>query len=172
HLYLDYEDGQWPEVHTVLFSPGTHDWEEKEIRVHPAQPVKSALVLLEFHQPGGAAWFDDISLTCGQDGGVNLLAASGFEDDDPAAAAAEAMSADYESRVQSLLEAVELAAGSDAPTDSLPAIEEPIEALVGSIAAKGVTPYFRRELRDLGEARGTLRLCAEISGTRASGERP
>ncbi len=29
HLYLDYQDGQWPEVHTALFSPGTHDWERR-----------------------------------------------------------------------------------------------------------------------------------------------
>ncbi len=51
HLYLDYQDGQWPEVHTVRFSPGTHDWEEKSIRVEPTRPVKTAMVLLEFHQP-------------------------------------------------------------------------------------------------------------------------
>ena len=65
HLYLDYQDGQWPEVHTALFSPGTHDWEEKRLRVEPKRPVKTAMVLLEFHQAQGAAWFDDLSLCSG-----------------------------------------------------------------------------------------------------------
>ena len=83
HLYLDYQDGQWPEVHTVLFSPGTHDWEEKSVRVAPARPVKTAMVLLEFHQPQGAAWFDDVSLCSGdraraQPAGCRRLRGRGF----------------------------------------------------------------------------------------------
>jgi hypothetical protein len=62
HLYIDYQDGEWPEVHTINFSPGTHDWEEVKIEVTPDKPVATAMVLLEFHQPEGKVWFDDISL--------------------------------------------------------------------------------------------------------------
>ena len=78
HLYLDYQDGQWPEVHTAPFSPGTHDWEEQSLHVEPARPVKTAMVLLEFHQPQGAAWFDDLWLSSGDGTERNLLAAPQF----------------------------------------------------------------------------------------------
>ena len=43
------------------------------------------MVLLEFHQPQGAAWFDDLSLSSGNGPQGNLLAASGFEEEDSAA---------------------------------------------------------------------------------------
>ena len=36
HLYLDYQDGAWPEVHTVAFSFDLHDWEERTIEVMPS----------------------------------------------------------------------------------------------------------------------------------------
>lgn len=122
HLYLDYQDGRWPEVHTVLFSPGTHDWEEKGIRVEPTRPVKTALLLLEFHQPQGAAWFDDLSLSSGSGSAHNLLAAPGFEDEDSAAAEAQAIGAGYENQVQSLLTSLAAATTSATPAEMLPAL--------------------------------------------------
>jgi hypothetical protein len=109
HLYLGYQGGQWPEVHTVLFSPGTHDWEEKSIRVVPTRPVKTVMLLLEFHQSQGAAWFDDLSLCSGNEIERNLLAAPGFEEQDSAAAEAQGISEEYEEQAQRLHNSVELA---------------------------------------------------------------
>lgn len=162
HLYLDYQDGQWPEVHTVLFSPGSHDWEEKTIRVEPTRPVKTAMVLLEFHQPQGAAWFDDLSLTSGSGTEPNLLAACGFEAEDPAAAQSQAISAEYEQLVQSLLESVEATAKSAAPAGALPALGDQVNALAASVTSKGLAAYFPRELRDLDDAREKLELCTRL----------
>jgi hypothetical protein len=162
HVYLDYQDGQWPEVHTVLFSPGTHDWEEKSIRVEPTRPVKTAMLLLEFHQPQGAAWFDDVSLSSGNGTERNLLAASGFEEKDSAAVQAQAASAEYEKQVQALLNSVEAAAKSAAPANAIPAIGKQVDALAASLTGKGLAAYFPRELRDLDDAREKLGLCARL----------
>jgi len=160
HLYLDYQDGQWPEVHTVLFSPGTHDWEEKSIRVEPTRPVKTAMVLLEFHQPQGTAWFDDLSLSSGTE--RNLLAAPGFEEEDSTAAEAQAISEKYEKQVQTLLNSVEAAAKSDTPAEALPALGKQVDDVAASVTGKSLAPYFPRELRDLDDAREKLVLCARL----------
>jgi hypothetical protein len=166
HLYLDYQDGQWPEVHTVLFSPGVHDWEEKSIRAAPTRPVKTAMVLLEFHQPQGAAWFDDVSLSSGGGTERNLLAAPGFEEDDPAAVQAQAISARYEEHVQTLLRSVEAAAKSAAPAKALAALGKQVDALAASVTSNGLAAYFPRELRDLDDAQHKLGLCARLSAAR------
>ena len=160
HLYLDYQDGQWPEVHTVPFSAGTHDWEEKTIRVEPIRPVKTAMVLLEFHQPQGTAWFDDLSLVSGSE--RNLLAAPGFENDDARAADAQAISEVYEQQVQALLNSVEAAAQSVALTEALPALEKQVADVTASVTSKGLAAYFPRELRDLDDARKKLVLCSRL----------
>jgi hypothetical protein len=162
HLYLDYQDGRWPEVYTVLFSPGTHDWEEKSIRVEPTCPVKTAMVLLEFHQPQGAAWFDDLSLSSGTGTEHNLLAAPGFEEEDSAAVQAQAVSAGYETQVRALLESVEAAAKSATPAKTLPALGKQTDALAALVTDKGLAAYFPRELRDLDDAREKLRLCTRL----------
>ena len=167
HLYLDYQDGQWPEVQTVLFSPGTHDWEERCIRVEPSRPVKTAMVLLEFHQPEGAAWFDDLALTSGNRNDRNLLAASGFEEHDPTAVEAQAMSAEYEKEVQTLLESLEAAAKSASPAETFPALVTTINTLATLLNGKDQGAYFPRELRDLDDARKTIGLC---DGLLAAGE--
>jgi hypothetical protein len=166
HLYLDYQDGQWPEVHTVLFSPGTHDWEEKSIRVVPTRPVKTAMVLLEFHQPQGAAWFDDLSLSSGEGTDRNLLAAPSFEEEDSAAVQTQAISAGYEKQVQALLKSVEAVAKSATSDGALPALREQVQAMAASVADKGLTAYFPRELRDLDDVREKLGLCARLLAAR------
>jgi hypothetical protein len=166
HLYLDYQDGQWPEVHTVPFSPGTHDWEEKCVRVVPVRPVKTAMVLLEFHQPQGAAWFDDVSLSSGERGDHNLLAVPGFEEQDPAAVQAQAIGAEYEKQVQSLLRSVEVAASSATPASALPALEKQADVLAASVTGKGLASYFPRELCDLNGVREKLGLCMRLFAAR------
>ncbi|MHB8974580.1 MAG: hypothetical protein ACYC3X_29565 [Pirellulaceae bacterium] len=166
HLYLDYQDGQWPEVHTVLFSPGTHDWEEKSIRVEPTRPVKTAMVLLEFHQPQGAAWFDDLSLSSGSGTQGNLLAAPGFEEEDSDADQAQTLSAGYEEQVHVLLESVEAAVKSPNPAEAVAALGKQVDALAASVTGKGLSAYFPRELRDLDDAREKLALCARLLSAR------
>jgi hypothetical protein len=166
HLYLDYQDGRWPDVHTVRFSSGTHDWEEKSIRVEPVRAAKTAMVLLEFHQPQGAAWYDDLSLTSGDAADHNLLAAAGFEEEDPAAVETQAISAGYEKQVQTLLISVEAAAKSAALADALPALGRQIDALAASVTGKGLAACFPRELRDLDDAREKLALCARLLADR------
>jgi hypothetical protein len=162
HLYLDYQDGQWPEVHSVRFSPGTHGWEEKSIRVAPSRPVKTAMLLVEFHQPQGAAWFDDLLLSAGDAPERNLLTAGGFEEEDPAAVQAEAMSPAYEEQVQTLRDSVEVASLLTDPGGRLPAIRKQLDALTASVTDKGLAAYFPRELRDLADAREKLVLCARL----------
>ncbi len=162
HLYLDYQDGQWPEVHTAYFSPGTHDWEERSIRVEPTRPVQTAMVLLEFHQPQGAAWFDDVLLTSGDATDCNLLAAAGFEAEDPVTAQAQAISAEYEQQVQALLASLDAAAQSGDPASTLAALEAQVDALVASVTAKRLAACFPRELRDLDDVRTQLGRCAQL----------
>ena len=166
HLYLDYQDGQWPEVHTVPFSPGTHDWEEKSIRVVPTRPVKTAMVLLEFHQPQGAAWFDDCRSPAARRGDHNLLAVPGFEEEDSAAVQAQAISAEYEKQVQALLKSVEAAAKSATPASALPALGKQVDVLAASVTGKGLASYFPRELCDLDGVREKLGLCMRLFAAR------
>jgi hypothetical protein len=166
HLYLDYQDGQWPEVHSVRFSPGTHDWEEKSIRVKPTRPVKTAMVLLEFHQPQGAAWFDDLSLSSGDGSQRNLLAAPGFEEEDPLAVEAKALGAGYEEQVQTLLKSLDTAAMSATPASALAPLGRQVDALAASVTDKGLAAYFPRELRDLDDAREKLALGARLLAAR------
>jgi hypothetical protein len=162
YLYLDYQDGQWPEVHTVPFSPGTHDWEERSIRVEPTRPAKTAMVLLEFHQPQGAAWFDDLSLSSADRPERNLLAAPSFEEEDSAAVQTQAISEEYEKQMETLIESLEAAAKSATPANAIPTLGKQVDALAASVTNKELAPYFPRELRDLNDAREKLGLCARL----------
>jgi hypothetical protein len=162
HLYLDYQDGEWPEVRTVTFTAGSHDWEEKTIQADPTRPVKTVLVLLEFHQPQGSAWFDDVVLTQGNKPGQNLLACPGFEANDSVAAKASAASPAYEDQVRSILLKLEGAQQSAQISQDLPGLAKQAEALEAWVVNQGLSPCFSRELRDLDEMRGKLRLCSRI----------
>lgn len=78
---LTYTDGTplWAQV--APFRVGTHDWEQAEVVIYPAKPVRSATVhaLLRYHS--GRAWFDDLYL--GEQGSEkNLLSNPGFEGGD------------------------------------------------------------------------------------------
>ncbi|MGQ9730673.1 MAG: hypothetical protein ACUVX8_05300, partial [Candidatus Zipacnadales bacterium] len=64
-LYCDliYTDGSplWGQI--TPFSVGTHDWQQREVMIIPAQPVRSITVHCLFrgnHQ--GQVWFDDVEL--------------------------------------------------------------------------------------------------------------
>ena len=162
HLYLDYQDGQWPEVHTVLFSPGAHDWEEED---HPRGAYPPG------EERPWCCWSSTSpraprgSTTCVSTGNGtehNLLAAPGFEEEDPAAVQAQAMGAEYEKQVQTLLESVQAAAQSPDPAETLRALGNQVDRLAASVADKGLAAYFPRELRDLDDARdkrGSARGC-------------
>jgi hypothetical protein len=162
HLYMDYQDGQWPEVHSVAFSPGSHDWEEKVIHVAPSRPVKSALVLLEFHQPQGAAWFDDVSLVSGESTEMNLLAAPGFEESDEKATAAATISPTYEERVQSLVRSMENILKGEVHQENLSALSAMVGDLRRLLADKGISAYYPRENRDIQEAEEKIALCLRL----------
>jgi hypothetical protein len=149
----------------VTFSAGTHDWEEKSIRVKPTRPVKSAMVLLEFHQPEGTAWFDDVGLSTGGEPDRNLLAFPGFEADDPAAAQAQALGIEYELRVQALLNSVAAASRSASPLRLLTSLREQVDALSAWLRDRGATLYFGRELRDLDSTRESLDQCRNDTRT-------
>ncbi len=130
--------------------------------MEPTRPVKTAMVLLEFHQPRGAAWFDNVTLFSGAGSEHNLLAAPGFEEEDVAAIQAEAISAGYEEQVRALLKSLEAAVKSATPAQAIPALGEQVDALAALVTGKGLAPYFPRELRDLDDARETLGLCARL----------
>jgi hypothetical protein len=120
------------------------------------------MVLLEFHQPRGAAWFDDMSLSSGDGTDRNLLASPGFEEEDAAALQAQAISADYEKQVRAMLESVEAAAQSAAAAKAIPAIAKQVDDLAALVTGNSLGSYFPRELRDLDGAKQKLRLCTRL----------
>lgn len=163
HLYLDYQDGQWPQVHTVSFSPGSHDWEKKTINILPGKPVKTAMVLLEFHQPEGATWFDDVFLAQETEPEKNLLAYAGFEDDAPAPAKLKTLNADYNREMTFILSALKKTIQHEAVgRKHLFAIREQIEVLEKWIAKVEMRRFWTRELRDCVYAKEKLALSLKI----------
>ncbi|MCX6378192.1 MAG: hypothetical protein NT023_01740 [Armatimonadetes bacterium] len=60
-LYIDiiYQDGtpQWGQF--APFNTGTHDWEKRQLLIHPQKPVKQMSVYALFRNHVGTAWFDD-----------------------------------------------------------------------------------------------------------------
>lgn len=63
-LYVDveYDDGSTLPGQAAPFDPGTHDWQRREVRIHPDRPVRSVTVHALFRGRAGRAWFDDLSL--------------------------------------------------------------------------------------------------------------
>lgn len=159
HLYIDYQDGQWPEVHTVLFSAGAHDWEEKIITVKPDRPIKTAMVLLEFHQPKGNAWFDDVTLVEGSNPSENLLAYPGFEKDETVAGKMEKFNKAYMEKIESIIEKLR---NTGATESVLSGIRQEMEDIEQTIKKEGHDKYFGYELRDIEDAKIKLGLCAYI----------
>jgi hypothetical protein len=126
--------------------------------------VKTALVLFEFHQSHGTAWFDDIVLEQGgSNSGQNLLASPGFEESDPVAEKATAAGQTYENQIRSLLSNLEAARQSFDAGGQLTVLEKQAEAAVMWIHGGALAPYFARELRDLNELLEKLRLCSRIA---------
>ena len=159
-LYLDYQDGSWPEVHAANFQPGTHDWEIQTITVTPQRPVKTAQVVIEFQQPTGTAWFDDLTL-CQGDDTENLIAAAGFEENDASAAEAVSLSANYEDAVRSLVDAVDRATATPDAT-ALANVASMLNRAAAYIETPQVRPYYGREIRDLADLRRKLDLCSTL----------
>lgn len=60
-LYVDitYQDGtpQWGQFSP--FNTGTHDWEKRQLLIHPQKPVKEMTIYALFRNHTGTAWFDD-----------------------------------------------------------------------------------------------------------------
>ncbi len=162
HVYLDYQDGQWPETHTVAFSAGTHDWEQRTIAVNPKKPVKTAMVLLEFQQQSGTAWFDDISLVQGKDG-VNLLAYAGFEKGDAGQAKAVGVRKEYETGLNALRTLIGNA-GRRAPVTEMEinAIRKETGIIEERLLKSEAASLFGRELRDMKNVRHLADVCLNV----------
>lgn len=159
HLYLDYQDGSWPEVHTFAFSPGTHDWEEGKITVVPRKAVKTALVLVELHQPEGTAWFDNFSLTENTDPERNLLASADFGDSDVLLDKTKAP--EYDKKVTLLMSNVN-EVQKQVSIDKLGKLEEDILALKDWLSEQDIAKMYGREMRDLIDAQHKLDLCRQL----------
>ncbi len=159
HLYLDYQDGSWPEVHTFAFSPGTHDWEEGKITVVPKKAVKTAMVLVELHQPEGTAWFDDFNLVEKTDPERNLLASADFGDSDVLLDKTKAP--EYEKKVARLMSSVNKVQ-KQISIDKLEKLEEDILSLKDWLSAQGIAKMYGREMRDLIDAQHKIDLCCQL----------
>jgi len=159
HLYLDYQDGSWPEVHTFAFSPGTHDWEEGKITVVPPKAVKTAMVLVELHQPEGTAWFDDFSLVEKTDPEHNLLASADFDDSDVLLDKTKAP--EYDKKVTLLMSNVN-EVQKRISVKKLEKLEEDILSLKDWLSAQGIAKMYGREMRDLIDAQHKLRVCRQL----------
>ncbi|MFA7141565.1 MAG: hypothetical protein WC126_11305, partial [Proteiniphilum sp.] len=149
----------WPEVHTFAFSPGTHDWEEGEITVVPKKAVKTAMVLVELHQPEGTAWFDDFSLIEKTDPERNLLASADFGDSDVLLDKTKAP--EYDKKVTLLMSDVN-EAQKQIGIEKLEKLEEDILVLKNWLVAQGITKMYGREMRDLVDAKQKLRICRQL----------
>jgi len=166
HLYLDYQDGEWPEIHTAAFSAGTHDWEKRTITVNPGKPVKTAMVLLEFQQPSGAAWFDDVSLVEGKDG-ANVLAYAGFEKFGVEGVDPEAVRKAYEAGVDGLRSRIRKAGGQGPVTRSdVENIRKDAIAAETRLLKSGAASLFGRELRDVRNVRHLADVAVQVLGTK------
>ena len=162
HVYLDYQDGHWPETHTVAFSDGTHDWEKRSVTVNPKKPVKTAMVLLEFQQPSGKAWFDDVSLVQGK-GTANALAYSGFERECPENAASVSVRTAYETRLSRLRGRIgEILAQASIKTSDLADIGKEATDMDACLSDSGAAPLFGRERRDLADIRHWADVCLAV----------
>lgn len=159
HLYLDYQDGNWPEVHTFAFSPGTHDWEEGKITVVPKKAVKTAMVLVELHQPEGTAWFDDFCLVEKTNPQQNLLACADFGDSDVVLAKAKAPEYD---RKASLLMSKVREAQKQISINKLEKLEEDVLTLKNWLISQNIAKMYGREMRDLMDARHKLDICKQL----------
>jgi hypothetical protein len=80
HLYLDYQDGAWPEIHTVTFAKGTHEWEQRTITVKPTTTGKNSYGIVRIPPPKGTVWFDDLYLAQGKQLAKNLLTAPALKE--------------------------------------------------------------------------------------------
>ena len=62
-LYLDltYTDGDHLWGSLSSFSSGTHDWQEKKVRIVPSKPVKVASVYVLLRRHIGKAWFSNVT---------------------------------------------------------------------------------------------------------------
>ena len=145
HVYLDYQDGNWPTVHSTSFSPGTHDWQKIEKTINPTKPVKTAMVLIEFFQPAGEAWFDDIVLTSINHPKRNLLANGNLEALSFIKKRIEQH--DFNRLYKSLKERITVSSNLNAL--AINDAETSVYSLKKWIESDGRYPLFSREWRDL-----------------------
>lgn len=159
HLYLDYQDGNWPEVHTFAFSPGTHDWEEGKITVTPKKAVKTAMVLVELHQPEGTAWFDDFNLVESTNPKDNLLSSANFEYSD--ILLKKTYKKEYNLKISALIEYINKT-GKKVSLKELKRIENEVMAIQHWLTSKGIAKISGREMRDLYDACEKIRVSQEL----------
>lgn len=64
-LYADliYTDGTPLWGQTANFSTGNHDWQMREVIIHPEKPVRSLTLHCLLRGHAGTVWFDDVSVT-------------------------------------------------------------------------------------------------------------
>jgi hypothetical protein len=164
HLYIDYQEGEWPEIYTASFSPGTHGWEERTIKVIPKKPVKTAMVLLEFQQPQGSAWFDDVFLSQSTEPGKNLLAYPGFEKGDFPPAELNSLSKEYEGKINSLIELLRRIRGKTITRPGLINLEKEIDRVENWLIERKMERLWSREMRDLRDAKEKIKNCLSLLG--------
>lgn len=158
-LYLDYQDGSWPEIHTYAFSPGTHEWEEGKITVTPKKAVKTAMVLVELHQPAGTAWFDDFKLVENTSPHHNLLASADFGLSD--VLLSQSLSEEYNSLVSALIENIDKA-NKTLSKRELRKLEKEIIAIKQWITYRQIENISGREMRDIQDAIEQLAICRKL----------
>lgn len=159
HLYLDYQDGSWPEVHTFAFSSGTHDWEEGQIEVVPQKAVKTAMVLVEFHQPEGTAWFDDFSLVEKTNPKHNLLASADFETTD--ISLDKAKTQEYNQRITYLISNINKVQNHISVLE-LRKLEDEVLSIKNWLIVQDIAKIYGREMRDLIDAQHKLHICRQL----------
>lgn len=59
---LQYTDGTYLYGQSAAFDCGTHDWQRREVVIHPARPVRWVKIFGLFRRHSGRAWFDELSL--------------------------------------------------------------------------------------------------------------
>ncbi len=59
---LQYTDGTFLYGQSIPFDTGTHDWQYRELTIHPAKPVRWIKLHGLLRRHSGRAWFDDLSV--------------------------------------------------------------------------------------------------------------
>jgi hypothetical protein len=117
------------------------------------------MVLIEFQQPKGTAWFDDAELVEESAPCRNLLAYPGFENDQILGERIQKIGSDYAVKAGKVVESM---AAIKVSASGITRTLEQIDDMERIITGADMSAYFGYQVRDCRDAKARLKKCAEI----------